>query len=144
VAWLVVVPLGIFFASPKLRSVLFPNDKESNPKYTKAHKITACVAVVLALVGFILGFFVIGSHTYIAHLTIGSIVLCLVAVQIMGGVWRSRIFPMESENSSNIEKFSRSHKHQISLAHSILGRLIWSLALANAFIGLTIYTGIWL
>jgi len=134
--WFLIIPVAATFAAPSVRTKLFRNDTQANPKFTFWHRLMASIGGILALIAFVIGYFAIGTRTFMLHFVLGTIVLCFMVILIIGGVWRTRIF-MQSEKQDS--GFAFKHRHTISAAHRWLGRLTWALAVANCFVGLNIY-----
>jgi len=135
--WFLIIPVAAAFAAPSVRTKLFRSDTQANPKFTFWHRVMASIGAILAVVAFVIGYFAIGTRTFILHFALGTTVLCLMVILIIGGVWRTRIF-MQTEDKEGPD-FAFKHRHTISTAHRWLGRLTWSLAVANCYVGLNIY-----
>jgi len=135
--WFIIIPVAATFAAPTVRTKLFRSDTQANPKFTFWHRVMASIGAVFALIAFVIGYFAIGTRTFILHFVLGTMVLCFMVILIIGGVWRTRIFIQTEEKVG--PGFAYKHRHTISTAHRWLGRLTWSLAVANCFVGLNIY-----
>jgi len=139
--WFLIIPVAATFAAPSVRTKLFRSDTQANPKFTFYHRLLASIGAILALIAFVIGYFAIGTRTFILHFVLGTIVLCFMVILIIGGVWRTRIFMQADRQDEKQEGpgFAYKHRHTISTAHRWLGRLTWALAVANCFVGINIY-----
>lgn len=141
VAWLVLVPVGAFFASPHIRKRLFPSDTASNPRHILAHRATMYCASFLVLIAVIIGVFFMGSRTFILHFALGISCKALLIIQTYLGWMRTGINPTEKAKTA-WEKIKKKNKNLISTVHGYTGRLVWAMAVANMYTGLQIRRGI--
>jgi len=139
IGWLLIVPLGAFFANINIRTRLFPNNIDSNPRHTYAHKVVMYIMLGFVIVGLLIGLFMIGSRTFIAHLCLGIGIKVLLVVQKILGYWRTTIIPTEKPKTA-FAVWKKEHKGLILNAHRYNGRVLWMLAVVNVYIGLTIFT----
>lgn len=128
------MPLGSFFASPHFRKGLFPWDVSANPRHTSGHLAVMALVMLMAAVGFVVGYGFIGTRSFFLHLAVGSTVLVLAVLQGFLGAWRRSISPFSNGKG-------RKLKNYISTFHAINGRLLWKLAVVNVVHGLGIFSG---
>jgi len=83
------------------------------------------LGVVMAIVGFILGYAFIGSRTYIGHLAVGSIILAMAVLQILTPICK----PDKKADS----------RFYWNIVHHWNARLLFVLTIANVFVGLVTY-----
>jgi len=138
IAWLLLVPLGAFFANMDIRKRLFAYDIHSNPRHTYAHKAVMWVVFAFVLVGIILGLFFIGTRTQILHMVLGLIVKVMLITQKVLGYWRTTIVPTEKPKTS-FEVWKKKNKNLITTIHKYNGRILWILAVVNIYVGIGIY-----
>ena len=131
-----LTPLGSLFAAPSLRRRLTSFDTHSNPKHTRIHKLIMFLVTLLVFVALILGFFVLGSRTFITHFALGVTITILLFGQVFLGAWRARLSPIANKVSPQC---GYERRHLISLLHKLTGRSMWVLAAINVFIGFDIY-----
>jgi len=141
VAFLILTPMGIFFAAPGIREKLFPGNRSSNPRHTAAHRNIMMLVVLLACVAFGIGWFVIGSRSFKAHFFIGTIVAGFVALQCVLGVYRMAIKPGDPRMRDGfMQRFGKENKDYFIFLHEWIGRLVWLLAAVNTFYGLQAFS----
>jgi len=139
IGWLLLVPVGAFFANISIRKRLFPNNTDSNPRHTYAHKAVMYVMLGFVIVGLLIGIFLIGTRTFILHLCMGIGIKVLLVIQKVLGYWRTTIYPTEKPKTA-FQVWKKEHKNLITNVHRYNGRLLWLLAVINVYIGLTIFT----
>jgi len=141
-AFLILTPMAIFFASPTYRERLFPNNRSSNPRYTAPHRNVMILVMILAGVAFYMGWFVIGSRSFMAHFLIGTTVAFLLLIQCVSGVWRMTINTKKprKKNAGFFRKFGAENVAYFVLVHTWIGRLAWVLAAVNVFFGIEAFS----
>jgi len=111
--------------------------------------VLASIGGILAVVAFVIGYFAIGTRTFVIHFVLGTVVLVLMTVLVIGGVWRTTLYasgPAEKEESQT-KSWPEKNRHLISSGHRWLGRLVWALAVTNCFFGLDAFAypiGFWI
>ncbi len=119
IAWVVLVPVAV---------LMMRFFKKLNPVTFHIHRALNAVAVVVAVVAYIMGLSR-GSHKQLAHLAIGTIVVSLALVQAVSGTMRP-------------EKRRRTRQVWF-LLHAYPGRIALCLAILNTYFGLYIYGVRW-
>ncbi len=108
-AWALIFPL----AMAAMRSRVRPNMS------FQLHRALNTLAITITLFGFFVAV-VNGSHTYVAHMTLGWGVLFVMLIQPIGLIWKQK-------------------SDHWSLIHRSLGRIVLFLGISNVYIGLFIY-----
>ncbi|KAA8495244.1 Protein Skeletor, isoforms D/E [Porphyridium purpureum] len=117
-AWIILVPWAIF-----MPRVLHFKD----PLWFNLHRALNLFVTCMVLSAFVVAL-VYGTRTETAHLVIGCIVFGLLVLQIAGGLLRA-------------DKGS-ARRTAWRMAHVLSGRVLELLAVANVFIGMSIFGGV--
>lgn len=102
--------------------------KRFNPATFQGHRGLMVTAVLVAVAAYILGL-VKGNRGHIAHLVIGSIVLGLAFLQVLGGAFR----PEKGTEKRPI----------FNMLHGWSGRVVLVLAAVNLYLGLAAADAVW-
>ncbi|RKP25374.1 hypothetical protein SYNPS1DRAFT_28892 [Syncephalis pseudoplumigaleata] len=136
VGWLIMVPIGMVFGSPAIRRRLFPNNKSSNPPYTRAHRQMQLAAFMMITTAFIIAIVTLtGGVPRGPHGVLGLVVYGLLCLQM--GTGMARVVFVKARPARNAtEKFFKRRKQGLIKTHFWLGTLLLTLAVVNIFLGI--------